>query len=445
MKNDTLSSQAVSCMSLEVFAPQAQELLEQVSQGQERALQKRGRGHPQQVSGPQLWLGLLLCLLRGMTCQRDLWRLLAWEGFWHFAPVPVSDQAVYNRLARAGVKPLEGLWCALSRLLEERLASYAQRRLAPFASGVYALDETLLDPIARMLAPLRGLPAGARQLLPGKIAGVFDVRLQQWRDFRFLPDANEHCSVQGRLLLSLLAPGSLLLFDRGYFSFPWLDELTRRGYWWVCRLRTHTRYTLIHVSFQSPILFDGLVWLGGERNQAAGAVRLVQIRWRGQCYQYVSNVCDPCRLSAAEIVRLYGRRWDIELAFRLLKEHLGLRLLWSSKLVVIQQQCLACLLLVQLLHAFQVELAVRAQVEVFDVSLALLLKVLPILHRQGVDPMSHLLVHGRTMGIIRPSTRRQIPVPEVPLWQLTLPPPDLVLVRPARYAHSGKRARRPPI
>jgi Transposase DDE domain len=443
MEQDSTASEQSPRMSLEVFVPQAQEVLQQVcKQHDQQQGSKHPRGHPLWLSAPQLWMGLLLCLLRGMQSQRDLWRLLCWEGFWHFAPVAISDQAIYNRLERDGVKPLEQLWCAVTRVLEQRLAPYAQAQLAPFARGVYALDETVLDRVARWLAPLRGLPLGASELLPGKIAGVFDVRLQQWRDFRFLPDATEHCSVQVRDLLRLLAQGSLLLFDRGYFSFPWLDELTRLGYWWVCRLRTHTRYTLIHVYFQSETLFDGLVWLGSQRDQAACAVRLVQVRCGGVCYRYVSNVLEPSVLSAAQIVQLYSRRWDIELAFRALKEHLGLRLLWSSKLAVIQQQCLACLILVQLLHAFQVELAARAEVDVFDVSLALLLKALPSLLQRGIDPIAHLLEHGRAMGIIRPSTRRPVHVPLIPLWQMVWPPPDLVLVRQARYAHSGKQARR---
>jgi len=314
MEHDSIASGQPPRMSLEVFVPQAQEVLHQVcKQHEQQQGRKRPRGHPLEVSATQLWMGLLLCLLRGMQCQRDLWRLLSWEGFWHFAPVAISDQAVYNRLARDGVKPLEQLWCAVTRVLEQRLAPYAQSQLAPFARGVYALDETILDPIARLLAPLRGLPCGATALLPGKIAGVFDLRLQQWRDFRFLPDASEHCSVQVRDLLRLLAPGSLLLFDRGYFSFPWLDELTRLGYWWVCRLRTHTRYTLIHVYFQSETLFDGLVWLGSQRDQAACAVRLVQVRCGRGCYRYVSNVLEPAQLSAAQIVQLYSRRWDIEI------------------------------------------------------------------------------------------------------------------------------------
>lgn len=441
---DTASSPAVT--SAAGFARQAEPLLRALAPCPAEA-SPRPRGRPEEVSSGQLWLGLLLCLLRGLRHQRDLWRLLSWEGFWHFAPTPVGDQAIYKRLAHEGLGALEQLWLGLSRLLEERLAPYAQTSLAPFANGVFALDETILDPVARLLAPLRALPTGDPGLLPGKIAALFDVRLQQWRDFRFLPDAAENCKVHASDLLRTVVTGSLLLFDRGYFSFPWFDALSRQGYWWISRWREKTRYSLVHVYYQQGELFDGLIWLGATRDQAACAVRLVQFRLGGTLYRYLTNVRDPLLLPLAQIARLYARSFDIELAFRLLKEHLGLRLLWSSKLLVIQQQCLACLLLAQLLQAFQVELAARAEVDPFDVSLPLLLKALPTLLQRRHDPMTLLLTQGRRLGIIRPSSRQRLEPPTIPLWQLVFPPDDLILVRQARYAHSnpshGKRKPRP--
>ena len=88
----------------------------------------------------------------------------------------MSDQAVYKRLAQAGTAPLETLFTQITTVLTERLAAFAVTDLAPFARSVVVLDETTLDPMARTLAELRAVPDGDRQLLPGKLAGVFDVR-----------------------------------------------------------------------------------------------------------------------------------------------------------------------------------------------------------------------------------------------------------------------------
>jgi hypothetical protein len=52
---------------------------------------------------------------------------------------------------------------------------------------VYALDGSTLDKIARHLPFLRNLAPDASQLLPGKMVGLFNIRLQQWQEILHLP------------------------------------------------------------------------------------------------------------------------------------------------------------------------------------------------------------------------------------------------------------------
>ncbi|MGH2585479.1 MAG: hypothetical protein ACRDJE_11245 [Dehalococcoidia bacterium] len=139
-------------------------------------------------------------------------------------------------------------------------------------------------------------------------------------------------------------------------------------------------------------------------------------------------MCDPQHLTAADAARLYARRWDIELAFDLVKTHLGLHLLWSSKLVVLQ--------------ALRLEIAGRAGVDPFDVSLPLLVEYLPRLAYDGIDPVAFFVAQGRQLGFIRPSTRTQIQAPYLPRDQITPAPPDLVRERIPRDArrNCGPRA-----
>ena len=134
-------------------------------------------GRPRILPSLCLWGGLLVCVLRGFSSQLALWRLLSQRGLWFGPRFPVSDQAVDQRLAQAGTAPRETLFTQLTTVLAQRLAPYAGLDLAPFATEVFVLDETTLDPIARSLPGLRGLPAGDRPT-PGKLAGVFDVRRQ---------------------------------------------------------------------------------------------------------------------------------------------------------------------------------------------------------------------------------------------------------------------------
>lgn len=188
-----------------------------------------GRGRPRILPALALWGGLTVCVLRGWHDQKALWRLVAGTGLWHFPPVPVSDEAVYRRLAAADPSPMEDFFATLTGVLTDRLDPYADRTLAPFAAEVFAVDQTTLDPVARRLPSLRGVPPGDGRLLPGKVAGVFDVRRQLWRTIAHLEDAHENEKAGCRDLVAGLPRRSLLLFDLGYFAFEWFDDrLDRR-------------------------------------------------------------------------------------------------------------------------------------------------------------------------------------------------------------------------
>lgn len=394
------------------------------------------RGRPRIIPALVLWSGLLVCILRGFSSQLDLWRLLTSGRFWDYPRYPISDQAVYHRLARDGTAPLETLFSQVSEQLARRLEPHLEHELAPFASQVVALDETTLDPVARKLPALRDAPT--EDTIPGKLAGLFDVRRQQWQQLHFHPDFRQNEKVLARDLISDLPEESLILADLGYFSFPWFDDLTTMGHYWLSRLREKTSTKHIHTFYADGKVRDELVWLGAYRaDKARYAVRLVQFPHGQQIHRYITNVRDPRLLSMAEIARLYARRWDIEMAVQLVKEHLGLGLLWSAKPVVIQQQIWAVLTLAQIVQALRLEAADRAGVDLFDVSLPLLVRYLPRYAAHGHDPLAAFLEDGERLGFIRPSRRVTISAPLPDLSEYAWPPPDLVGERTPRYA--GRR------
>ena len=159
--------------------------------------------------------------------------------------------------------------------------------------------------------------------------------------------------------------------------------------------------------------------------------------FRARTYRYITNVLKPSELSAAQVVYLYTRRWDIEQSFNLLKTHLHLYLLWSGRQSVIWLQVYATLIIAQVVLAFRNELAVRTGASLREISLPLLLECLPQLVKDGREPLAELAQHGRRMQIIRPF-RGQVyavftPAPEEYTRPKKHPPP-----RKPRYA--GKDA-----
>lgn len=395
--------------------------------------EKRGRGAPPVLPAVCLWAGMLVCVLRAFSRQLDLWRLLALHGLWDYPRPPVCDEAVYDRLARSGDAPMATLFVRITALLRERLAPFSASTLAPFARAVIALDETTLDAVTRQLPAYRRTAGRGR--LPGKLATLFDLRLQQFCRVQLIDEVNEREQLHARDLVAGLPAKSLILADLGYFGFAWFDDLTDAGYYWISRMRSKVSWTPIHTFYDQDGISDVLIWLGAYRADGAKhAVRLITITRGNTTYRYVTNVCNPLVLPLHEVPALYARRWDVELAYKLVKRELNLHLLWSGKTAVIHQQIWATLIIAQILLGLWVEVAGRAEVDVFDVSLALLVRHAPLLAKAGRDPVVVLVAEGRRTGIIRPASRRRAEITPIPPDRLTPAPPDLVLTRPARHA-----------
>lgn len=402
---------------------------------------QRRRGRPVSLPSAQLWLGLLWCVLEGMNHYEQVRRWLASHAVGGFAPLMISTDAIVKRLLQAGLAPLDGLFALLEQWVP-RLPSACD--LAPFARHIVALDETTLDAVTRHLAWQRQHPKGSPALLAGKLAGLFDIRSQRWLRLEYFANALQNCKVGVLSLVDDLPWHSLLLFDLGYFSFPWFDYLTERGYWWISRLREKTSYRLLHVHYRHHEILDALVWLGSAHGSRAGyAVRLVRFSDGHGIRCYLTNVLDPHQLTMEQIARLYARRWDIELAFLTLKDLLGLHYWWSSQLPLILQQIAVVLLVAHLWQAFRLQIAAEAGCDPFDVSLPLLVQYVPQLIRDGQHPLDWILTYGKPLGFIRPHSRLQVVAPHIPPEQLVLPSADLVLVRKARYVTYAPRPGRP--
>ena len=398
-------------------------------------------GRPRILPSLCLWAGVLVCLLRGATHQNAVWRLLAQTGLWQYPSFPLSDEAIYQRLARESAPPdgqptlLERLFGHVTTLLRARLAPYAATRLAPFATDVLALDETSLDQVQRWLPALRGVPAQANALRPGKLAALFDVRRQVWQTVLHVPAPHQNEKKTAPTLLAGLAAGVLVVMDLGYFSFAWFDTLTEQGVWWVSRLRAKTSYTVAHTFYAQGDTLDCLVWLGAYRaDRSRHLVRLVRFTVGKVTYSYLTNQLDPLVFPLREIARVYQRRWDIECAFQLVKEHLHLHLLWSSKPALLLQQVWGVLIISQILQALRLEIAGRAAVDPFDVSLPLLVAYVPEYLARGEDPVTVFVTEGRRLGFIRPSRRSENRAPWIPPAELVPRPPDLAITRVPRHA-----------
>lgn len=211
----------------------------------------------------------------------------------------------------------------------------------------------------------------------------------------------------------------------------------------MSRWRTDTPYQLVHIFYQHQEVLDALVWLGSSHgSRAARLCRLVRFGDGKQVRCYVTNVLDPHLLSVRDIAQLYARRWDIELAFLTLKEYLDLHHCWSGHPVLIEQQLWLVLILAQVYQAWRVRLAIQEQVDVFDVSVPLLIHDVPLLIRQGEAIGPWMQRQGEDLGLLRTNRRLQVQVPSIVLEDYHWPSRPVSLSRKARYQPAKPRPHR---
>jgi Transposase DDE domain len=394
-----------------------------------------GRGRPVTLQTAHLLLACVLLMIRKSFTPAQIARTVLIESVGAFAPLlAVSRQLVRQRLLALGLAPFTELLQRVQDALSGHSPHPSACQLAPFASSIVAVDQCELSAVAQLCEETRVLPKKSERLLVGKLSAIFDVGRQQWRHVQLLSDAFGDGTLNALLLLEDLPTGSLILADLGYFGFQWFQYLSDQGHFWISRLKSKTRYQIQHVLYQQDDTLDALVWLGVYRsNQYPYLVRLVQYRHGQQLFQYVTNVLDPVRLPLPNVVRLYARRWDIEMAFKLLKRTLGLHLWWACERVLVLQQLLLTLALAQVIHFLQGEIAQEAGVEPVEVSVDILMKVLPQAQWPSPFGLAQCLVsHARQIGLIRPSRSIPLELPQIPLHEIIAPALDMPCVRPAK-------------
>ena len=141
--------------------------------------------------------------------------------------------------------------------------------------------------------------------------------------FVTVSDAKTH---EGPVARTLELPkGSLVVFDKGYFSYLWFRALGEQGIFFVTRLKDKAVYRLLEhrkVNRKTGVTSDHVI----EVTNADGPLRLRLIGYQdaetGKRYEFLTN---HFRLSAKTIADVYKDRWQIELFFKEIKQNLRIK------------------------------------------------------------------------------------------------------------------------
>ena len=193
--------------------------------------------------------------------------------------------------------------------------------------------------------------------------------------------------------------GSVVVADRAYVDFKWFHQLQTRGVTFVTRLKRGVRYRVIRkheVREGTGVLEDETIELTSARGRKAYAAPLRRVAFKDPVtknrYVFVTNNTTWVAKTIADI---YKSRWQIELFFKWIKQHLKVkRFVGRSQNAVMTQLWVATC--IYLLLAY-LKFAMRLR---WNLHQMLQLLQLNMFERR---PLQDLLAPPRPRGPSRPS------------------------------------------
>lgn len=156
---------------------------------------------------------------------------------------------------------------------------------------------------------------------------LFDVNGAAVAQARITP-ANVNDITEARKLP--IEAGAAYVYDKGYCNYNWWHQIDQKGARWVTRFRRDARLSYLDEQIAGgPILRDSIVAFalrtprGGHRNSYSTPLRRIEVARPGAAPLVLAT--NDLTSPAEEIAALYKRRWQIELLFKWVKQHLQIR------------------------------------------------------------------------------------------------------------------------
>jgi len=200
---------------------------------------------------------------------------------------------------------------------------------------VYALDSTTIDLCLSVFpwAPFRATKAA--------------VKMHTLLDLRGAIPSFVHIS-DGKLhdvnVLDLLIPeaGAIYVMDRGYLDFARLHVLHQAGAFFVTRAKSNLharRVYSVPTDRAAGIICDQTIALNGHYSQQLYPDHLRRVRLRdAESAKTLVFLSNQFALPATTICALYKARWQVELFFKWVKQHLRIKRFYGTSENAVKSQ-----------------------------------------------------------------------------------------------------------
>jgi hypothetical protein len=285
----------------------------------------------------------MLCMVFGQLTSRDSMRdlVLSLEGhyskYYHlgFGPT-VTRRNLGKANERRSYKIFEDFAYVL--IDEARCSCYKADFEINVDGNVYALDSTTIDLCLSVFwwAEFRRTKAGI------KLHTLYDVKTSI-PTFLYISNARVH-DVNILDLIQFEA-GSFYVVDKAYIDYRRLYRLHNQGAFFVTRTKDNMRFKRMYsnsVDKDQGVRYDQIGKLETYYPKKEYPDRLRRIKYYDkETDQEFIFLTNNTNLTAQEIAMLYKKRWEVELFFKWMKQHLRIKSFWGTSLnaVKIQMYC----------------------------------------------------------------------------------------------------------
>lgn len=192
--------------------------------------------------------------------------------------------------------------------------------------NVYAFDSTTIDLCLSVFwwAKFRKKKGGI------KVHTLYDVETQI-PTFFHITTASEHDSKAMKEIP--YEPESYYVFDRAYNNFKMLYKIHQIEAFFVIRAKKNLQYKSVKWKRRLPknILSDVTIELTGfyPKQYYPKYLRLVKY-WDEEQKREFIFLTNAVQISALQVAELYRNRWQVELFFKWLKQHLRVKKFWGT-------------------------------------------------------------------------------------------------------------------
>ena len=285
------------------------------------------------------------------------------------------------------------------RLIVKARALYVDEEFGvELANTVYALDATTIDLCLSMFpwAPFRSTKAAL------KLHTLLDLR-GAIPTFIHISDGKMHDV--NVLDLLVIEAGAFYVMDRGYLDFKRLYELDQARAFFVTRARRNLDARRLYsapVNRDTGLVCDQTIALNGFYAAKHYPSHLRRIRYRdpesGKTLVFLTN---QFALPALTICGLYRCRWQVELFFKWIKQHLRIKRFYGTSENAVRSQIWIAISVYVLVAIIKKQLRLHVTLHTLLQILSLtLFEKLPMQQAFGrVDPVENNLISDRQLKL----------------------------------------------